>query len=186
VAGEPDVRFVVDLGANVGYATHYLLSAHPQARAVVVEPDAGNMAVCRRTLAGFGKRVTFIQAGVWSRSGPLVVGRTDFRDNADWSRQVRPAAPGEEPDCHALTVADVLDAAGFPRADILKMDIEGAEVEAFREAGWLARVRTLVVELHGPECEAALARGVSEFQYTPDACGELTVLRGLTRLTPGQ
>ncbi len=178
---EPDVRYVLDLGANIGCVAYLLLHRYPEARAVVVEPDAGNMVVCRRNLAPYGDRVRYVQAGVWSSSEPMVVERGAFRDNAEWSFQVRPARPGEPPDFQAKTVGDLIAEAGFPRVDLLKVDIEAAETEVFRRGAdaWLPQVRTLVVELHGPDCEAAVSAALAGTHRLADRAGDLTVYRSI-------
>src|SRR6266576_607241 len=46
------VRTIVDLGANVGYASRWLLRKFPQARLVAVEPSPDNAAILHRNLAG--------------------------------------------------------------------------------------------------------------------------------------
>ena len=178
VAAEPDVRFILDLGANIGCATFFFLHRYPEARAVVVEPDAGNMAVCRRNLAPFGDRVRYVPAGVWSSSEPMIVERGTYRDGAEWSFQVRPAKADETPDFYAKTVGDLIAEAGFPRVDLLKMDIEAAEAEVFRgEADWLEKVRTMVIELHGPPCEEAVTAALAGSHRLAERSGELTVYR---------
>jgi FkbM family methyltransferase len=181
VAAEPAVRYVLDLGANIGCASFVFLHRYPEARVVVVEPDAGNMAVCRRNLAPFGDRVRYVQAGVWSSSEPMVVERGAFRDGAEWSFQVRPARPGETPDFQAKTVGDLIAEAGFPRVDLLKVDIEAAEAEVFRRgAAWLSEVRTVVVELHGPRCEDAVSAALAASHRLAGRSGELSVYRRST------
>jgi FkbM family methyltransferase len=181
IAGLSDVRFIIDCGANIGCATFYLLHRYPEARAVVVEPDAGNMIVCRRNLAPFRERVTFVEAGVWSAPGPLVVERGTFGDGAEWSYQVRPSRADEKPDVNAVTVSDLLAAGGFPRVDVLKVDIEGAESEVFgpTAAGWLRLVRNLAIEIHGPECARIVAGAFDGFQFEPGCSGELTLFRNI-------
>ncbi len=182
VGNEPDVRFIIDCGANIGCTGFYLLHRYPRARLVAVEPDPGNMAVCKRNLAPFAGRVTFVQAGVWSAAAPMVLDR-GFRDGAEWSIQVRPARPREKPDFTATTMADVIARSGFPRVDLLKMDIEAAEAEVFRSGAgdWLPRVRTLAIELHGPECEKAVTEALADFRHTTERSGELTIFRDLIR-----
>ena len=179
VAGLPGVEFIVDCGANIGLSTYFLLNRYPAARAVVAEPDPWNMAVCRRNLAAFGDRVTFVQAGVWSASGDLVIERGTYRDGAEWSTQVRLAAPGEVADIPGVTVLDLMKAAGFPRIDVLKVDIEGSEVEVFGPGSerWLPLTRNIAVELHGPECERVVTAALVPYRHELDHCGELTVYR---------
>ena len=44
--------------------------------------------------------------------------------------------------------------------DLLKMDIEGAELEAFENCDWMAGVQVIVIELHDhikPGCRAAVS-----------------------------
>jgi FkbM family methyltransferase len=180
-AGLPNIEFIVDCGANIGTSAFVLLHRYPNARATVVEPDPGNMAVCRRNLAPFGKRVTFVQAGIWSSTGPLVVERGKYRDGAEWSIQVRPAQAGEPFDVPAITIADLMSSVGFPRIDLLKVDIEAAEAEVFGPGSqaWLGRTRNLVIELHGPACERAVAAALAGSESRVSRHGELTLYQNI-------
>lgn len=179
---QPDVRYILDCGANIGCTARYFLRRFPAARVVTVEPDSGNMTLCRKNLAPFGDRVLFVQAGVWSRAVPMTLDRGEFRDGREWSFQARPADPGEPVEFDAVTIPDLIRRSGFPRIDILKMDIEAAEEEVFRTgtAEWLPLVRTLVIELHGPACERAVFEALDGMDFTTARSGELTVIR----LTP--
>jgi FkbM family methyltransferase len=174
VAGESAVRTIVDLGANVGYTAFYLLHRYPAARIAVVEPDEGNLAVCRKNLSPFGDRVTFIHAGIWSQPGPMTLDRT----GEEWAYTVRPARPGERVGFEAITIGQVLARAGFDQVDILKVDIEGAEEVAFTgKSDWLDRVGTLVIELHGPACEDAVESAIGGRPLDRTKSGELTIYR---------
>lgn len=174
-----DLRTVLDLGANIGCAASFFLHRCPLARVVVVEPDADNMRVCRKTLAPFADRVTFVCAGVWPTRTRLVVDRGNFGDGREWSFQVRPARPGEEADIRGLTVPDLLALGRFDTVDLLKVDIKGTEQTLFGPGSdaWLARTRTLAVELHGPGCERTVSNAVSRFPHAASRAGELSIFR---------
>ncbi len=179
-AETPPLRTVVDGGGNVGLTSAYLLGRYPQARVALVEPDAANLAVARRALAPYGGRVQFIQAALWPDAAPLRLVRNPL-PGGEWAVRAEPCAPGLAPDLVGVPLAGVFDRAGFATVDLLKLDIEGAEVELFAPAArpelWLPRVRRLVIELHGPECASVVGAAVRPFPHTTEARGELTVFR---------
>src|SRR4029078_4631590 len=131
LAGHKNVQYIVDCGANIGASASWLLSQYPRARLVAVEPDSGNMNVCRRNLAPFGDRAQFVESGVWSSKLGLVIERGHYRDGQDWSTSVRECKANEQADLQAVTIDALLERAGFPRIDVLKMDIERAELAVF-------------------------------------------------------
>lgn len=178
----PGVEFIIDCGANIGLSAFYFLHCYPRARVLVVEPDPGNMALCQRNLAAFGTRVIYVQSAVWSTGGPLKIERGTFRDGAEWSLQVRPPRDNEPADVIAVTMNDLIAASGFPRIDLLKVDIEAAEREVFagEELPWLKLIRNLVIELHDEDCkrvvEQALARIIRQVAHS----GDVTLFRDTT------
>jgi FkbM family methyltransferase len=179
VANERAVRTIVDCGANVGYTARYLLNRYPAARLVAVEPDPGNLAMCRKNLAPYGDRVMVLAAAVCGESGPMTMDRA----GSEWAFVARPAKPGERAEFDGLTVADVMAKAGFETVDILKMDVEGAEERIFAadSGGWLPRVKNLVIELHGEACERAVAGALAGYEYESSVSGELSVFKGLKK-----
>lgn len=150
------INVIMDLGANVGYASAFLLSAFPQARLVAVEPDEGNLKICRQNLAPYGDRAKVIAGAVWNRRCQLVL--TTFGDGLEWGIQVRPAEPGEAADVEAWDIPGLLEAAHHQSVDLLKIDIEGSEKALFSSETdrWLDRVRNICIELHGKDCEDAV------------------------------
>jgi len=145
-----NVTFIVDCGANAGYSSAYFLSRFPSCTLLAIEPDQDTFALLKRNLAPYGGRARTMQAGVWSHSGALLMVDTPYRDGEAWARQVRAAKPGESGDIRAIDIGTILDTSGFPRINILKIDIEGAECEVFAHGYdvWLDRVDTILIELH--------------------------------------
>jgi len=176
VCNLPNVQYILDCGANIGTASLYLLQRYPQAKVLLVEPDPRNMAIAQRTLQPFADRVQFYLGGVWSQSGPLKLSRDGFRDSAEWSVQVRPALPEETPDVQALSIPDLLQLAGFPRADLLKVDIEAAEQVVFQDvSAWIDRVNHLIIEIHDGKCDEVVQAALKGFQRSES--GELTLFQ---------
>lgn len=57
-----------------------------------------------------------------------------------------------------ITIESIIVEAGFDRASIIKLDIEGAEHKLFLDAEWLSSTDVLIAELHDrivPGCTSA-------------------------------
>jgi FkbM family methyltransferase len=152
---EPKV--ILDLGANVGYTAVDFALRYPDARILAVEPEPSNLALRRTNVAAFPP-VDVVEGAVWPHSGSLEL---DDPGTGHWGIRVRPGSGS----VRALTVPELVERAGAP-ADLVKVDIEGAELDLFSEkTEWLADTRAVVVEFHDatrPGCkqagESALAR----------------------------
>jgi FkbM family methyltransferase len=155
-----DVRWILDLGGNVGLASAYFHRLWPGARFVVVEPDPHNARTAGKTLAPLVSRgQAFVHRGFIGgtervarieRSGAR--GSNEFRLGADSTA----GGPGQEAGpissdetAPVMTVPSLLRAHDVPRIDLLKCDIEGAEGELFENCReWINKVRFIVAELH--------------------------------------
>lgn len=144
---------VVDVGAHVGYFT--LLAAKltgPQGRVFAFEAAPENFALLNDNLQLNGYRqVTVVHGAVGDSDGPrqLYLSRLDNGFHSLFKLNLpEPSAPAP------VTVPGVtLDAyfasRGWPKIDVMKMDIEGGELAAFRGMQELLRrspALTLVIE----------------------------------------
>jgi FkbM family methyltransferase len=175
-----NVSFIIDGGANVGYSAAYFLSCYPAATVVSIEPDPDNAVLLRRNLAPYGERSVVIEGALWSRAQDLLL-TSGFRDGRHWSRQVVPLDGNAKRAVPGMTVGDVLARRGVERISILKLDIEGAEAELFRDGygPWIGAVDTFVVELHddaglGPATERFRA-ALADHNPVYAESGELTI-----------
>lgn len=161
----PDpVRVVVDLGANVGLVSRWILDKYPDAQVIAVEPEPGNAAVLRRNLEATGKRFIVIQACAGASERQVML-NTDGAECA-CSMDDGPTAGGIS--VPVLTMQQILSGIGDSSIDLLKCDIEGAEAELFDACeSWIGRVKVIVAELHGAYTAAhlidALRRNGGEF-----------------------
>jgi FkbM family methyltransferase len=130
---------VFDLGANVGYYT--LISsfaAGPAGRVYAFEPLPRNLAFLRRHLTlNRVKNVTVVEAAVADR-----VGTARFEEDASTSRGRLGGLGGLE--VRAVALDEWAGREGIPAPDLLKIDIEGAELLALRGA------RRMLAAAHPP------------------------------------
>ena len=169
-----DPRFIVDAGAHTGLASVFFAIKYPKAIIVALEPESSNYALLTKNAKAF-KNIHAINAGLWSHKCFLQIQNPDA---ATWGFQVAEAA-GEH-GIAALSVPDVMSIFGVKQIDVLKMDIEGSEIEVLTHSkSWIDKVQTLIIELHDrfrPGCSASLERAVDGLPFIRSVSGESIVL----------
>jgi FkbM family methyltransferase len=136
---------ILDCGANIGMASLYWTRAAPAARITAFEPDPQLVPVLRENLSACGaSAVEVIEAAVWRANGEI-----GFRSGS--------------PDASRVDERQVVDAVSCVRlrdylaepVELLKLDIEGAEMEVLGDcADRLDSVALLFVEFHSFERRA--------------------------------
>jgi FkbM family methyltransferase len=174
---------VLDLGANVGFSSAYFLNIFPKARVVAVEPDERNLATCRVNLSPYRDRVLVLHGAVWSKPTWLRLSKNNS-DDRGWATQVSECRGEEDAKnvrVRAWDVGGLIDMSGLSTVDLLKVDIERAELSVFGTGAesWLHKVRNICIELHGSDCEEVFFAALKDFDYDLGHFGELTVCRNL-------
>ena len=180
------VSSVLDLGANVGFASAYFLSCFPQSRALAVEPDGQNVEMCRANLRPYGERALVLHGAAWSQITRLSLAQGTNGDGRAWATQVSLPSGTDLGEVEAWDVGSLIDRLGSASIDLLKIDIERAELVVFGETSktWLHRVHNLCVELHGDDCRAMLFNALAPFDYELELSGELTICRNIQLRIP--
>ncbi|WP_342710762.1 FkbM family methyltransferase [Bradyrhizobium sp. B124] len=161
---------IIDLGANIGLATLYFVARYPRATVLAVEPELENFRLLVRNTQILGTRVHRCQAAAWTHDGHVCL-RTEDETNSpldSWGVQVTttPRPSDKQVPCYRLST--LIEIAGFSHVDILKIDIEGAELELFAQAAddCLARIQAIIIETHDrfrPGSEATVRRALAPF-----------------------
>jgi len=166
---------IVDLGAHVGAATLMLLERFPTAHVLAVEPNPQSAALLRATFEcnALGGQCELRQAAAGVQPGTAVIEgfsllshlvRTDTREAVDELPQLRKfqSRGGSATTVEVIDVLPLLDG-----ADLVKMDIEGAEWAILQDPRFAQLgISSLVLEYHpqdapGEDTTAAV-RGILE------------------------
>lgn len=128
---------VIDLGANAGLFT--TMAAVYGRLVVAVEAQSEFLPVINANLSRNKcmERARLDHALVGPRTGMLS------------NEAVRAAATHWREPPPTLSVSEIIDKYALDQVDLLKVDIEGSEFDAFAgDLAWLARVRRIVMEIH--------------------------------------
>ena len=142
-AARPDPR-ILDCGANVGLSIIYFKHLYPAARITAFEPDAEIFGVLEDNVRRFGfAHVALRREAVWKENGELrFVSDGGFGGRTETGTDIPAAATS----VRAVRLRDFLE----EPVDLLKIDIEGAEMAVMQDCrGHLSNVERLFVEFHG-------------------------------------
>ncbi len=156
---------VLDLGSNTGLTALWWNHLSQGARIVCVEPFPANVELLRRNLTGHSN-ISVIEAAVAAVDSTIEFNVYD----ADWSHSSI-ERPGKKVvrrlKVQGLTLQSVVNLSQLGDIDLLKIDIEGAEVEVMPQLSRLSvRPKLLIAEIHPPYDRAAFERDIASAGMT--------------------
>lgn len=136
-------KFIIDCGANIGLSAVYFANKFPNARIIAIEPDSNNFSFLQNNTRNY-PNVSCLQRAVWPVNTSLEVvdpGR------GGWGLQTKTSSNGK---LKSITIDEIMEQYHFPKIDLLKIDIEGAEQELFEYNydNWLSKTSAIAIELH--------------------------------------
>jgi len=127
---------VVDAGANIGtFTVKAAKIVGDEGKVIAIEPEAKNLQFLRRNIeANELRNVVIVPKGVWGGKGKLRLnlswnqtGHSFYRDECYGTKDNNDF---EEVEIDAID--NILRELGIKKVDFIKMDIEGAEIEAIK------------------------------------------------------
>ena len=181
---------IVDAGAYTGLSAAWFASAYPTAAIIAIEPSGSNFELLARNTEDF-PNVQLRRAALWHEKCSLVM--VDPGHGAFAFRVRIPADTSDEGEedrselVDAITVSDVVAEFSLERIDLLKVDIEGSEIEVFSGASeWIDRVEAVCLDLHDrlrPGCSRVFFSAMGDFPVEVRRGESLLVARDERRLT---
>lgn len=162
-------KVIVDAGANIGLVSIVYANRFPNARIVAIEPEENNYRMLQKNTAAY-KNIIPLKAALWDTNERVNLvdpglGEWGFRTRRNTDEGSNFTLNQKE--VQGLTLDRIMEKFGLAVIDILKIDIEGAEREVFRDPSlWIDRVNLLVVELHdrfAEECSHRVRNAMKHF-----------------------
>lgn len=143
LASDPAVIF--DLGANLGFVALSFAVRYPRARIFCFEPDPENFAELVANTSAFSNITSFPYA-----IGAKKETRYFYKSPIFHMRNSLIARSGNDDriEVNVIPLEDALTLANVERVDLMKFDVEGAEVEIFSSFSKFGAIRALVGEIH--------------------------------------
>lgn len=134
---------VLDAGANIGTFCMICKYFSQNANIIAIEPDDDNYEMLKKNLQSFSN-VCAIKAGIWKKVSKLQIKSNEL---GSWGITVEESNDGA---IQGLTIQSIIDKYKLQKTHLLKMDIEGSEMEVFQadDDEWLDLVNILVIEVH--------------------------------------
>lgn len=172
---------VVDIGANAGYLSFFVLSKFPKAQIHAFEPFPPNFSLLKsyqEQHAEFGLHI--YQKAVAGTAGQMTF-QYKAGDEFSTSASLTDNGEGATMTVETVTLPAFAQAKELSQIDWLKVDCEGAEYDIFRhlDASFLKRVQAITLETHDSQQQGenleALAQQLSDngFQVKTNAVSPL-------------
>lgn len=143
---------IIDCGANIGLSVLYFHRTHPKAQIVAIEADPAIAAILRQNLAANGCSATVIEKAAWSNSdSEISFGQAGADSGSIFSTENIIRVP-------TIRFKDLIEE--YPSIDLIKIDIEGAEMDVIEDCyPSLGRSKYVFIEYHSfPQREQRLER----------------------------
>jgi FkbM family methyltransferase len=156
ISSENDVKWVLDVGANVGKVAEAALRSFPNCKVICFEPVSNTFKALQERLAPYGNRVIYFNEALSDSNTKVEINLTSF--NGANSIQPQPAfhkffnphisEVGKE-EIKLSRLDDIASQLPSQKIDVMKIDVEGHELKVLQGGKNFIQknVDTLIVEI---------------------------------------
>ncbi len=161
---EREVISIIDVGANVGYASIYFAHFFPNARIIAVEPEGSNYQTLVENTQNH-QNISCVHAPIWPEEIELALQNPE---GSNWSFHYgKPANIANAPVIKAQTLPGLMEKFDLQRISLLKIDIEGGEKTLFAsDTDWLRHVDCLQIEIHSDEARKTVFNALAGYPHS--------------------
>lgn len=144
ISPKKEAEVILDLGSNIGLSVLYFRLKYPEAKIYAFEPDPNTFTKLEKNIKGFSG-IRIFQQAVSGESGKIKF--YSYPKSISSSLKQR-FEGGNEILVEAKKLDDILEDLNLEKIDIIKYDVEGAELDIFQNFEKLSLVGRLIGELH--------------------------------------
>lgn len=166
-------KTIIDGGSNIGFASVFYAKTYPEAEILAVEPDTSNFELIEKNTTPY-HNITPLKSAIWGKSAWLKIKNPATEK---WAFEVVETSPDTSSAFQAFSISDLIEKMEWQSVDLLKLDIEGAEMSVFEQGyeEWLPKVKLLIIELHEklrPGCTEVFEKAISQYNFKKSVSGE--------------
>lgn len=165
-----DPKVIVDAGANIGLASIFFAEKYPSSKIISIEPEINNFKFLDENCTPY-ENIIPVNAALWNNNSDIIIENKGYGESGF---MVKESAVGTS--FKGMTLNTIVNDYKLERIDILKVDIEGSELEVFQENyNWLSITKVLVIELHDhmkKGTSKSVFSAISEYDFDLSLRGE--------------
>jgi len=142
---------IIDIGANVGYFSLFILSQHPKARVIAFEPLKANILLLEKHKAINNlDNLNICEQAVHGTEKSITINYNDSIDYSVGASILNRAKGNESITIPALSIPDIFKENNITNIDLLKIDCEGAEYNIIFNCPdeCFKKIENIVIEVH--------------------------------------
>jgi FkbM family methyltransferase len=143
---DDEPKIIIDLGANIGLSSIYFLNKYPDCKVIAVEPDIANFEFLKINTEKYPNILRY-NNGIWNKNTWLKIIDNNL---GSWGFSVVEVNNDTPNSIESITLDQIIQINNIQHIDILKIDIEGSEIELFQENfdKWMSITNIIIIELH--------------------------------------
>ena len=161
-----NAEMIMDAGANIGLATIYFLNQFPDCKVISVEPDPTNVEVFKKNLAVEIKKqkIFLVEGAIGLTDGFAFMSSAVLKYNSKILEDQKSFV--EKIDVKVISMNNFFKQYSIDKIDILKIDIEGSEIQLFTDdVKWLERVKEIVMEVHSARAYHVCTKALLDYNF---------------------
>ena len=137
---------IIDAGACIGMFSRMINKICKKSTIIAIEPETNNFNLLVKNTKKYNN-IICKKNGLWNKKCNLIV---EESSSGSWGFTVKESKNDEKYDIEAISMEDIINQYKIDIIDILKLDIEGSEVEVFDKncERWLNKVKVCIIEFH--------------------------------------